>query len=109
MAAASSVIGAQAQPAGAPQTVAIVGATVLPMEGPDRLTDQTVVIRGDRIEQVGPRGRIKVPAGARRVDARGQVLMPGLVDMHIHLAPTPGNPGDAAQRALAVMLAHGVT
>ena len=35
--------------------------------------------------------------------------MPGLVDMHVHLAPTPGEPGDAAQRALAVMLAHGVT
>jgi hypothetical protein len=29
--------------------------------------------------------------------------------MHIHLAPAPGQAGDAAQRALAVMLAHGVT
>ncbi|HEX8192317.1 MAG TPA: amidohydrolase family protein, partial [Allosphingosinicella sp.] len=36
-------------------------------------------------------------------------LMPGLVDMHVHLAPVMGEAGDAAQRALAVMLAHGVT
>jgi hypothetical protein len=35
--------------------------------------------------------------------------MPGLVDMHVHLAPVTGAPGDAAQRAMAVMLGHGVT
>ena len=89
--------------------IAIVGATVLPMTGTERLSNQTVLVRGDRIVAVGPRGRVKVPAGARTVDARGKVLMPGLVDMHIHLAPVPGEPGDAAQRALAVMLAHGVS
>jgi imidazolonepropionase-like amidohydrolase len=101
--AATPAFGQPAEP------LAIVGATVLPMEGPERLTDQTVIVRGDRIEQVGPRSRIKVPANARRIDARGQTLMPGLVDMHIHLSPVNGEAGDAAQRALAVMLAHGVT
>jgi imidazolonepropionase-like amidohydrolase len=110
-----SLLVAACAAAGPPQdragtgAIAFVGATVLPMAGPDRLTDQTVIIAGDRIAAVGPRARVRVPAGARRIDARGLTLMPGLVDMHVHLAPEPGAPGDAAQRAMAVMLAHGVT
>ena len=90
-------------------TVAITDTTVLPMTKTERLTGQTVLISGDRITAVGPSRSIEVPADARRIDGRGKVLMPGLVDMHIHLAPVPGENGDAAQRALAVMLAHGVT
>jgi imidazolonepropionase-like amidohydrolase len=97
---------AMAQPA---QTIAFVGVDVLPMTGPARLRDQIVVVRGDRIVAVGPRGRVPVPRGARRIAGRGLTLMPGLVDMHVHLAPVPGAEGDAAHRALAVMLAHGVT
>lgn len=91
------------------QVIAIIGADVLPMTGAERLADQTVLIQGDRITAIGPRARIRVPDGARRIEARGLTLMPGLVDMHIHLAPTPAQQGDAAQRALAVMLAHGIT
>jgi imidazolonepropionase-like amidohydrolase len=91
------------------ERLAIVGADVLTMTGTGKLRDQIVLIEGDRIVRMGPAKRTKVPAGHRRVDARGMTLMPGLVDMHIHLAPAPGKPGDAAQRALAVMLAHGVT
>ncbi len=100
---------ASAQSNAAADSIAVVGATVLPMRGPDRLADQTVLIAGDRIVAIGPRSRIKVPAGSKVIDGRGQVLMPGLVDMHVHLAPVPGEPSDAAQRAMAVMLAHGVT
>jgi imidazolonepropionase-like amidohydrolase len=95
---------AQAQP-----VTAIVGADVLPMTATARLADQVVLIQGDRITAVGPRASTRIPAGARRIEARGMTLMPGLVDMHVHLAPAPGQPGDLAQRALAVMLAHGVT
>jgi imidazolonepropionase-like amidohydrolase len=89
--------------------VAIVGADVLPMTGTARLSDQTVLVEGDQVVAVGPRARVEVPPGWRTIEARGKTLMPGLVDMHVHLAPETGRPGDAAQRALAVMLGHGVT
>jgi imidazolonepropionase-like amidohydrolase len=98
-----SAVSAQAEP------IAIVGVDVLPMAGPERLRDQIVVIEGDRIQAVGPRRSTRVPRGARRIEGRGLTLMPGLVDMHVHLAPVPGTQGDAAQRAMAVMLGHGVT
>ena len=105
-AAAALALPAAAPP---PADVAIVGATVLPMEGRERLADQTVIVSGDRISAVGPRASVAVPKGTQVIDGRGKYVMPGLVDMHVHLAPAPGNAGDAAQRALAVMLAHGVT
>ena len=104
VAAATGAI-AQAQQA----DIAIVNATVLPMTKTERLTGQTVLVKSDRIVAVGPVSAVGVPTSARRIDGTGKVLMPGLVDMHVHLAPTEGNAGDAAQRSLAVMLAYGVT
>ncbi len=100
---------AAASPPAKPAGVAIVGARVLTMGDAGVLEDQTVLVEGDRIVKVGPRAKVSVPAGYRTIDGKGRTLMPGLVDMHIHLAPAPGGPGDPAQRALAVMLAHGVT
>lgn len=89
--------------------IAIVGVDVLPMTDSERLENQAVLIEGDRIIRVGPVAQVKVPAGYRVIDGVGLTLMPGLVDMHVHVAPDPGNAGDAAQRALSVMLSHGVT
>src|SRR5262245_32441839 len=65
--------------------VAFVGVTVVPMDAERRLPDQTVVVRGGRIAEVGPSSAVQVPAGALQIDGRGRFLMPGLADMHVHL------------------------
>jgi imidazolonepropionase-like amidohydrolase/pimeloyl-ACP methyl ester carboxylesterase len=91
------------------EDIAIVGADVLTMTSAQPLRDQVVLVHDDTIQAVGPRSALAVPPGYRIVDASGKVVMPGLVDMHVHVVNEPGRPGDAAQRALAVMLAHGVT
>ncbi len=46
--------------------------------------DHTAVIMGSRITAIGKTGRVRVPAGARVVDASGKFLIPGLWDMHVH-------------------------
>lgn len=89
--------------------IAIVGADVLPMTDQERLADQTVLIRDGRIVARGPRGKVRVPHGYRVIDARGLTLMPGLVDMHVHLDNTAGETPEAFERGLALMLAHGIT
>ncbi len=62
--------------------------TVVPMDRPGLLVDQSVVVRGDRIVAVAPSDRIKPPPSARRIDGRGKFLVPGLADMHAHaIAP----------------------
>lgn len=44
----------------------------------------TVAVRDGRIEYVGVGSGYERPRGARRVDGRGQFLIPGLWDMHVH-------------------------
>lgn len=50
--------------------------------------NQTVVVTGGRIADVGTTGRTRVPPGARMIDGRGKFLIPGLWDMHTHLLNT---------------------
>ena len=66
-------------------SLAIEHATVLPMDRDTALLDQTVLVVGDRIAWVGPSAAARVPPAARRIDARGRWLIPGLADMHVHL------------------------
>jgi imidazolonepropionase-like amidohydrolase len=71
----------------------------------------TVVIRGSRIEAVAPAGdAAPVPPQARVIDAAGQTLLPGLFDLHTHLAASgvAGVPGDWGKN-LKGYLACGVT
>ena len=68
--------------------LAIVGATVVHPERdlPGAVEpDTTIVIRGDRIEAVGPSATTRVPEDAQVIDARGKWAIPGLIDAHVHL------------------------
>jgi imidazolonepropionase-like amidohydrolase len=67
------VLSASAQP------TAIVGGEVHPVEGP-AIEDGVVVMAGDSIAAVGRRGEVAIPSTARRVDASGKVVTPGLFD-----------------------------
>ncbi|GAA0354536.1 amidohydrolase family protein [Actinoallomurus spadix] len=61
--------------------------TVLTMD--DRRTvhtDADVLVTGDRIEAVGP--ALKVPEGTVEVDARGGIVLPGMIDTHRHMWQT---------------------
>jgi imidazolonepropionase-like amidohydrolase len=61
------------------QPTAIVGGTVHPVSGPV-IEDGVVLLEGDRIAAVGRRGEVPIPSQARRVDANGMVVTPGLID-----------------------------
>ena len=54
------------------------------------LHNQTVIVRGGRIEAVGADAAVRVPAGSRVIEARGKTLLPGLWDMHSHLSSVDG-------------------
>jgi hypothetical protein len=71
------------------------------------LTGQTVLIQGDRIEALGPSDKVEVPEEARVIDGRGRTLLPGLMDLHVHLDEELGVRPDFADGPL--YLAHGVT
>ena len=52
-------------------------------------TDWVVLVRGEKIEAVGPAREIKAPAGAKIIELRGLTLMPGLIDAHSHVLLHP--------------------
>ena len=65
--------------------IAITGGRVLTMDEQRRILDRgTVLVEDDRIAAVGPDREIDVPAGAEVLDARGRIVMPGLVNAHTH-------------------------
>ena len=83
--------------------LAIIGTTVIPMDRDTVLPDYTVLVRGARIVAVGPERAVSVPRGATRIDGHGRYLIPGLVDMHVHLV------GEESASDLALYLGNGVT
>jgi imidazolonepropionase-like amidohydrolase len=50
------------------------------------IPDQTVLIASERIVSLGPSSRERIPRGYSKIDARSKFLIPGLWDMHVHLA-----------------------
>lgn len=73
------------QPSPDPTATAIVHVRILPMSSEDVLEDHAVLIEGDRVAWIGPTTELDPPPGATVVDARGGWLLPGLVDLHVHL------------------------
>ena len=65
---------------------ALVGANLIDGTGGPVLNDATVLIDGERIKSVGPRGSVDMPPGTEVIDVSGLTLLPGLIDCHDHLA-----------------------
>ena len=72
-----------AETAAPPKLKAIVGATVVNLEGGTALDNAVVLIEGEKIKAIGPSGT-EVPAGAEVIRAAGTWLVPGLTNMHVH-------------------------
>lgn len=64
--------------------VALVGARILPVVGAP-IDEGLLVIQGGRIVSVGPLAGAAIPEGARRIELRGNTIIPGLVDTHSHI------------------------
>ncbi|HYI10269.1 MAG TPA: amidohydrolase family protein [Thermoanaerobaculia bacterium] len=67
------------------QTTAFVGVNVVPMDGRAPMAGQTVVVREGRVSELGPVAEVQMPDDARIVYGRGRWLVPGLIDMHVHV------------------------
>ena len=69
----------------APTAIVLTGVRVVTMTSAERLDNQTVIISGGRIRSIEPAGANAPPAGAIQIEGRGRVLVPALIDMHVHL------------------------
>jgi imidazolonepropionase-like amidohydrolase len=82
-------------PASAP-TIALTGGTVVSTDTGAETPNAVVLIAGGRIVKVGPADSTPIPADAKRIDMHGKWLIPGLMNMHVHLGlKLPGAAGDS--------------
>lgn len=96
-------------PAPTSGTVAITNGRLFDGTGAPALDAGTVVFDGNRITAAGPAADIDIPAGARVIDAAGGLIMPGIIDNHMH-AFWPGSPlTTAAEDTMTPWLRAGVT
>ena len=68
----------------------ITNVTIISPENLDHIEKGSVLIESGRIVSVARKTGTKKPAGATVVDGKGQFLIPGLIDSHVHLASVPG-------------------
>jgi len=77
-------------PAASPGVTAFVGATLIDGTGAPPMPDAVLVVSHGRIEAVGPRSAVELPAGAEQIALDGRIVMPGLVNAHGHVGGTVG-------------------
>jgi imidazolonepropionase-like amidohydrolase len=70
--------------------VAFTNVRVLDVDKGTWIPNQTVLVIGDTIKQVGPASRVKVPEGVDTLPVDGMSIIPGLIDMHSHTTPADG-------------------
>lgn len=89
----------------AQKVLVLRGGTLVDVSSGKETPNTIIVIRGDRIEQIGTEGSIRIPEDARTEEARGKWIVPGLIDSHAHA----GGDADPFLIPLSLYLANGVT
>jgi len=64
--------------------LALVNGRLIDGTGSGPLEDAAVIIQGDRIVAVGPRGSVRIPAHAEVLDVQGATILPGFFNAHVH-------------------------
>ena len=97
-----------AQTSSAANQIVILHVTVINPGASSVQPDQAVTILGDRIIAVSAASEVHPPKGTRVIDATGEYLIPGLWDMHVHMAFGDWFPG-GREIILPLLVANGVT
>jgi imidazolonepropionase-like amidohydrolase len=108
-------------PSPTPDPVVLRAPRLLDGTGARQVPDAAVLVDGGRIVHAGPAADLPAAAGVEVREFPGCTLLPGLVDVHVHLVASAGPdlaadiPGSEAERTLAAVrnarrqLDHGVT
>lgn len=75
----------------AAEGLALVGGTLIDGTGSPPLTHSVLVIQDGTIRAVGRSGEVRIPAHIRQLDTTGRVVLPGLINVHVHLSSAGHN------------------
>jgi imidazolonepropionase-like amidohydrolase len=91
-----------------PPSLAITHVTIIDATGAAPQPDMTVFLADEQIAAIGPSNSVSIPSKTKTFDATGKFLIPGLVDMHVHLTGA-GEPTGSREFILRLLLANGIT
>ncbi|MCS3801047.1 amidohydrolase family protein [Niastella sp. OAS944] len=88
--------------------VAIKGARIITLKGKEVIEDGTILVKNGRIINIGKVDEVFIPEGITILDAKGKTIMPGIIDLHLHMRLSPDIFPQQSWMFLA-NLAYGVT
>ena len=88
--------------------ILLTNARIVTMKGNEVIENGDILIVGNRIQAVGPKGTLKVPEGTKVIECAGKTITPGFVDTHAHMWPFWGLHKDQVW-LYAANLVYGVT
>jgi imidazolonepropionase-like amidohydrolase len=83
--------------------IAVRAGRVLDTTSGQVLTNQVLVLQGERISEIGPAAQVKVPAEAQVIDLGQAMVLPGLIDAHTHMFNTP-RPGMSRETSTLIAI-----
>ncbi|MDB5153784.1 MAG: amidohydrolase family protein, partial [Mucilaginibacter sp.] len=89
--------------------IAFKNARIITMKGDEVIENGTIIIDKNRIAFIGKAADIPIPADAKVYDLTGKTIMPGIVDVHAHLHPSPDGISPQQDWNYYANLAFGVT
>jgi imidazolonepropionase-like amidohydrolase len=95
----ASLLLVTSRPAAQARVLVLEGGTLIDGTGRPPVADAVIVIEGERIRDVGTKGRVPHPPGANVIKLDGRTIIPGLIDGHVHLR----------EYQIPMFLAYGIT
>lgn len=91
------------------EKIFLVGGTVINPADGKIIENALLVLDGNKIASVASQKGNEAPAGSRSIDCKGKFIIPGLWDMHIHLAGVTADPKWSKGSLLPLLIANGIT
>ena len=89
--------------------IAFKNAHIVTMKGDEVIDNGTIIIDQNKIVAIGKTSDVQIPADAKVYDIAGKTIMPGIVDVHAHLHPSPDGISPQQDWNYYANLAYGVT
>lgn len=89
--------------------IAFTNARIITMKGDEVIANGVILIDQNKIAAIGKSADVEVPADAKVYDVAGKTIIPGLVDVHAHLNPSPDGISPQQDWNYYANLAYGVT
>ena len=93
---------------GLAQNLALSHVSIFDGRSPALKPDMTILVEGNSILRVGPSASLKVPPNYKVLPVRGRYIIPGLWDLHVHLAGLSADPAWSGELLLPMLIQNGI-